>query len=137
MNPISYLPIIVASIVSFGISSLWYSPFLFGKEWLRALKTKEEDIENLRNEKVFRSYIVQLLFTIVSFAVLAFIVSFVDSRTGSDGAFLGLLFWIGYIVPNSVSGLLWKKEPFALLMIETVNTLLTLTIGGAIIGAWR
>jgi hypothetical protein len=137
MNPINYLPILVASLVSFAISSLWYSPMLFGKEWLALRKISETEIADIQARGVWKSYLAQFIMTLITFSVLAFVVSMAETRSSSDDAFLGLLAWLGFIVPISLSSWLWKKESFTLVMIDAVNNLIVLTIGGAIIGAWK
>jgi hypothetical protein len=60
-----------------------------------------------------------------------------EVRSSTDGSFVGLLAWIGFILPISISGLLWKRDTFTLFLIDVVYNLLIITIGGAIIGAWR
>lgn len=137
MDSINFLPIAVASIASFGISSLWYSPFLFGKEWLSSRKISSEEIAEIKTVSITRSYIFQFIITLVTFSVLAFIISMADVRTSTDGAFLGFLAWLGFMVPNFLAGFLWKKESVTLVLIDAVNNLVVLTIGGAIIGAWK
>jgi hypothetical protein len=134
MEPINIFPILVATVVAFGIGSLWYSPFLFGKEWLEGRNIKEENIEKFGTIK---RYVIQLIFTLVSFSVLAFIISMAEVRSSTDGAFLGILAWIGFIIPTSLAGLIWKRDTFTLFLIDVVYSLLILTIGGAIVGAWR
>jgi hypothetical protein len=134
MEPINILPIIVSSLVAFGIGSFWYSPFLFGKEWMEGRKIKEDAIDK---SSVLRSYIIQIIFSVVSFSVLAFLISMAEVRSSTDGSFLGLLTWIGFVIPISLSGLIWKRDTFTLFLIDVVYNLLILTIGGAIIGAWR
>lgn len=137
MNSISFLPIVVSSLVGFGISSLWYSPILFGKEWMESQKFSPEALDAMNKSNIVHSYILQFVFTLITFTVLAFVISMADVRSSTDGAFLGLLAWLGFIVPTSLSSLLWKKETFTLVLIDSINYLLILTIGGAIIGAWK
>lgn len=137
MEPINFLAIIVASLVSFGIGSLWYSPFLFGKEWMEGRNISEKNLDSMKTTSVLRSYIIQFILTLFTFTFIAFVISMSQARTSTDGAFIGLLSWLGLVIPLSVSGLLWKKESFTLFLIDTVNNLVVLTIGGAIIGAWR
>lgn len=134
MEPINFLAIVVASLVSFGIGSLWYSPFLFGKEWMEGRKISPD---STKTTSVLRSYIIQFILTLFTFTFIAFVISISQARTSTDGAFIGLLGWLGFVLPLSVSGLLWKKETFTLFLIDAVNHLVILTIGGAIIGAWR
>lgn len=134
MEPINILPIIVSSLVAFGIGSFWYSPFLFGKEWMEGRNIKSDSVEK---SGVIRSYIIQFVFTVITFSVLAFLISMAEVRSSTDGSFVGLLAWIGFILPISISGLLWKRDTFTLFLIDVVYNLLIITIGGAIIGAWR
>lgn len=133
MNTINYLAIITASLVSFIISSIWYSQFLFGKEWMSLVKISSDEI---KTNKLGKSYIIQLISTIITFTILAFIINTIDGVNASDGAFIGLLTWLGFVLSGSVSNLIWKKESLSLVLIESINNLLILTIGGAIIGAW-
>lgn len=137
MNNISYLPILVSAVVAFGISSLWYSPILFGKEWLALQKISNTDLANFKERGVWKSYIAQFVMTLITFAVLAFIISLVAVRSGTDGAFIGILAWLGFVLPSALSKILWKGESSILVAIESANDLITLVIGGAIIGAWR
>ena len=137
MNSINYLPIIVASVVAFGLSSLWYSPILFGKEWMESQKLSPTDLKAIKTKNVLRSYLVQFIFTLITFSVLGFIISMTDVISGTDGAFIGLLVWLGFIIPSALSSLLWKKESLTLVLIDSINYLLILTVGGAIIGAWK
>ncbi len=134
MEPINILPIIVSSLVAFGIGSFWYSPFLFGKEWMEGRKIQESSIEK---SSVLRSYSIQFVFTVVTFSVLAFLISMAEVRSSTDGSFVGLLAWIGFILPISLSSVLWKRDTFTLFLIDVVYNLVIITIGGAIIGAWR
>ena len=136
MNSINYLPILVSALVAFGISSLWYSPFLFGKEWLALQRIDDAEIETKKAGGIWKSYLSSIIMSIVTFSVLAFIISLVSIRSSTDGAFLGLLVWLGFILPSAISSLLWKKEPLTLILIDCINNLIILTIGGAIIGAW-
>lgn len=137
MITLNFWPILVASLASFALGSLWYSPILFGREWLTMIKMREADIANYRHKSVWIHYFTQFLVTIVTFCVLAFMMGFLGLGDSGNGAFLGLLAWLGFIFPTAISSLLWKKDPIMLVLIETINTLLTLMIGGAIIGAWR
>ncbi len=134
MEQINILPIIVSSLVSFGIGSLWYSPFLFGKEWMEG---RHIDPQSIKEFGVIKSYVIQFIFSVITFSALAFLISMAEVRTSTDGAFLGLLAWLGFILPTSLSALIWKRDNFTLFLIDVVNNLVVLTIGGAIIGAWR
>ena len=137
MTNINFWPILVASLVSFAIGSLWYSPVLFGKEWMALTKISDKDINDTRARGVWKLYIVQFIFTLIMFCVIGFTIATANIDSSSDGGFVGFLAWLGFVVPMQVSGFLWKRHSFKLVLIESINYLVTLVIGGAIIGAWR
>lgn len=139
MTSVNIWPILVASVVAFAVSALWYSPILFGKEWMALMKISESDISAAKQKGgMWGLYLTQFVFTIMTFCVLGFIISATTGlSSASDGAFLGFLAWLGFALPIGVSSLLWEKRSFKLVLINTISTLLNLLVGGAIIAAWR
>lgn len=137
MNTISIWSVIVASISAFAVSAVWYSPLLFGKEWMSLIGATERDIAEAKASDMTSRYVIQFIFTIVTFIVIAFAVSALNIVTARDGAFLGLLAWAGFALPGSISGILWEKKTMKYAMITSVATLLCWVIGGAIIGGWN
>ena len=136
METINFWPILVAAISSFVIGAIWYSPILFGKEWASLIGMSDKDIDAARKNGVTLFYILQLIFTVVTMAVLGFAISAIGITSASDGAFIGLLAWVGFILPIGASMLMWEKKPFKLVLINTISILLSYVVGGAIIGAW-
>jgi hypothetical protein len=137
MTSANFWPILVASIVAFGIGALWYSPILFGKEWMALMKIKESDVAAAKEGGMAKLYLAQFVMTLVSFGVLAFLLANTASRTAGDGIFMGLIVWVGFVLPTGVSSLLWEKRPLKLVLINTLSVLVNLLVGGAIVGAWR
>lgn len=137
MHTINFWPILIASAVAFGLSALWYSPFLFGREWANLAKVTDSDVAEAKARGVWKLYIVQFIATLVSFFVLAFIIASTSSTGGANGAFLGFLFWLGFVATTALGGMLWEKRSFKLTVIDSVSALLNMVVGGAIIGAWR
>jgi hypothetical protein len=136
MENINLWSILVASVVAFVISSIWYSPILFGKEWMTLTGISDDDVQAAKSKGVMKFYVLQFIFTILNFCVLGFAMSAIGTSTGSDGAFLGLLAWVGFVLPIGASNIMWEKKPFKLVLINTISMLLTFVVGGAIIGAW-
>lgn len=130
-------PIIVASIVAFGIGALWYSPILFGKEWMALMKMTDADMSAESTKGMWKLYVSQFVITLITFSVLGFFVAFTGSRTAGDGAFLGFLVWLGFSATESVGEILWRKTPLKMVLISSISTLVIYLVGGAIIGAWQ
>jgi hypothetical protein len=135
MTSINYLPIIISAVIAFGISALWYSPFLFGREWMNLVQLSS-DKAKIGGGNVIWSYIIHLVAILVSLCILAFALASMGIQGALDGALVGALAWLGFVAPTSAFELIWKKTHFKLVLIDTANMLLTLVIGGAIISAW-
>lgn len=136
MYEINIWSVIVASIVSFAIGAVWYSQMLFGKTWMSLLNIDEESIAEDRERGMWKKYIIHFIFTIISFGILAFIISMTGPMSILDGAFLGFILWIGFVASNAASDLLWRKTPLKVVLIDNLNILVGLIVGGAIIAAW-
>ena len=51
--------------------------------------------------------------------------------------FIGLLAWIGFVVPMESGELVWEKIPFRLFLLRTGNQLVGMAASGFILGAWQ
>jgi hypothetical protein len=128
---------LIASVVAFIIGALWYSPILFGKEWMALSNISEADITESSKKGMWKLYVIQFIATIITFCVLGFIVKTVNGSTAGDGAFLAFLAWLGFPAMLEVGNVMWSKRPLKLALITTFATLVSWVVGGAIIGAWR
>jgi hypothetical protein len=137
MTHVNIWSIIVATIIAYVIGALWYSPLLFGKEWMRLKNMSEKDITEESKRGMWKLYIIQLVTTLVLFCVLGFIVTATGSLTAGDGLFLAFLVWLGFSLMPAIGDILWNKTPIKLVLINEVCTLVSWLIGGAIIGGWN
>ncbi len=137
MYTIHFWPILIATIVSYVIGAFWYSPVLFGGEWMRLLGISEKEMGQTTFANTWKLYLAQFIITLISFIILAFIMSATGVQSVGDGALIGFLVWLGFIAVDGAGKVLWEKKPLKLVLIGSCATLVTLVIGGMIIGAWR
>ena len=130
----NYLAILVASVVSYIIGALWYSPLLFGKMWCKLMNFTEKDMEKAKAKGMAKNYITMF----ISVVVMAYVLSqFVVVGQGwMLGAKVGTLIWFGFLATSMLSKVLWEGKPFALYAINTLHYLVVLVIMGSILGAW-
>src|SRR4051812_29019585 len=114
MTHVHVWSIIVATIVAYVIGALWYSPVLFGKEWMRLRGISEKDITEESKRGVWKLYIVQLIVTLILFCVLGFIITATGSLSASNGLFLAFLAWLGFSLMPAIGDLMWNKTPVKL-----------------------
>ncbi len=127
--------ILVAAVVSFIIGAVWYSPALFGKQWMTLTNTGIITPEQKKG--MWKLYVTQFLLSVVTMCILGFGIAAMQISSAIDGATLGLLAWIGFYATTGAGNLLWERKPLKLVLIATGSILLILIVGGAIIGGWR
>ncbi len=130
-------PILVASVAAFAIGALWYSPLIFGKQWMALVKMSDADMAAARENGVAMFYVIQFVITVVTFIVIAFLIELTGANTPGHGVFIAVLAWIGFPLTSAIGEVMWQKKPVKLAVISLLGTLVSWVIGGAIIGAWR
>jgi UDP-N-acetylmuramyl pentapeptide phosphotransferase/UDP-N-acetylglucosamine-1-phosphate transferase len=128
-SEINLLAILVAWIIHIALGLIWFQPKLFGNEWSR-LTGKEMKPAPQWIIPAFLGHLVMIL-------VLAVIINLTNSYTGLDGLIIGLLAWIGFIVPMETGELVWEKIPFRLFLLRIGNQLIGMAVSGLILGAWQ
>lgn len=136
MNNVNFWSILVSSIVTFLITSIWYSKFLFGKEWAMLNQKSDSDLESSQ-KGIWKSYLTYFIATIITFCVLGFVINSVNVTRAIDGSFFGFLLWLGFVAPTILGDYLWNNSTFRLFLINSIPVLINLIIGGAIIVGWR
>ena len=128
-SDINYLAVLVAWIVHIVMGLIWFRPELFGNEWSK-LTGKE-----LKPAKKW--LIPGLIGHLLMIFVLVILIKLTNSTTGFSGMLIGLLTWIGFVVPMESGELVWEKIPFRLFLLRTGNQLIGMAVSGFILGAWQ
>jgi hypothetical protein len=139
MYDINILAVIVSAISAIVISTIWFSPALFGNMWAKLSGFSESDMAEAKAKGMagmWKQYLIQIIASIVQMAVLAFFIAISGSMTAFDGAFIGAITWLGFAFTINLTESIWLGKPFKLMLINTSNTLVFLIIGGLIMGAW-
>ena len=126
---INFYAVFVAWIIHTATGLLWFQPKLFGNEWSK-LTGKEL--------KPARNWIIPgLAGHLAMILVLVIIIKLANLNNGAGGLLVGLLCWIGFIVPMEIGELIWEKIPFRLFLIRIGNQIIGMGISGFILGAWQ
>jgi hypothetical protein len=137
MMQVNIWAVLVAAVASMIVGSLWYGP-LFGKAFMSATgmdKLSPEAKEAMKKSMTL-TYLWQFIASAVMFYVLAWLISNLHQGTVSGSLQAAFWAWLGFIVPLKFGDSLWGGK-MVLFWIGIGNSLLTLLIGAAIIGAWR
>ncbi len=133
---VNYLAVGVAALSTVFIGAVWYSPLLFHKLWVKAHGYSEEKVEQLR-KAAGRAFIVSLLCYVVMAFVLAVFVSYAGVSTVLQGAFLGLLVWIGFLATLGLTAHMFSEKRLSTYLLDAGYQLVYSVVMGVILAAWR
>ncbi len=131
---LNYIAIIVAAVVAFGISGLWYM-VLFSKQWMDAHGVTEAEIK-ARGGPSPMPFIVGILANLVIAFVLAALMRSLGVATITGGIGVAIAVWVGFVITVIVSNNTFSFRKPALSLIDGGNWLAVFIVMGAIIGAF-
>jgi len=132
---INYLAVVVATLASFAIGSLWYSPLLFGKGWQKAVNLSEDDI---KNSNMFKTFGFSFILMFIMALGVALFQQGHDNATSTalGGLIHGLFLAIFFVATSYGVNMLYQQKSFKLWLIDAGYQTVLLAVMGLIIGAW-
>lgn len=140
MPEINIIAIAVATIISIALGMLWYGP-LFGKSWMSLIGMTKEKADHIKQQGMGTTYVLMIGTSFLMALVLSYVISFYGSYnvlqpSALTGVVAALWVWLGFIVPVTMSPVLWEKRPWKLWFINASYYLVSLVIMGAVLAAW-
>ena len=126
---INLLAVLIAGITHMAIGLIWFQPKLFGNDWVKLTGKELQPASQWLPAGIIGHLVMAL--------VLALIINLAYAATAVEGAIVGAMAWIGFIVPLEIGELIWEKIPFKLFLIRIFNHLVGLGIAGTILAVWR
>jgi len=130
---VNFFAIGVSVIAVILIGALWYSPLLFGDAWLKGHGYTTDHMKEIAGRN--------LLFSLISYAVMASVLSVLCSYAGvssySHGALMGALVWVGFLATLGMTAHLVLDRPWSIYFIDVGYQFVYSITMGAIIGGWR
>ena len=135
LSNINFLALVVATIASFGLGSVWYTG-LFGKAWQKEVGIPEEEMKKANIGLIFGSSFILML--LMNFG-LAVILQGHATRdiTPASGALYGFLIGVFFISTSIGINMLYQRKSIKLWAIDAGYQVFYLAVSGAILGAWR
>ncbi len=125
--------VLAAVVAKQVIGFVWYSPFLFGRQFAEASGQTEAEMQP-RMMKAIRG---DVLGALVTALVLAHIISYAGVIGPFFGALVGLLCCVGFTIPAAAAPALFEQRPIKLLALQSGYMALSLAAMGAILGGWQ
>lgn len=127
------IAIIVTAVLAIAVGSIWYSPLLFGKHWMKALGLTADDLE-IPETLMVRSVVYATLSNILLFGALALLISQYELKTLT--LFREVLYVSIIAVAVLVNIAVWERRSFTYLMIHVGYIIVALAGGAFIIARW-
>ena len=134
VSRISYLAIVAALAAAAVVSAVWYSPLLFGKQWmeLRSLNSVGMADTAMPAWKM----VADLVREVVVIVVLARLVNGLGIIDWKGALNLGFWVWLGFPVQMLVGASLWDSKPWTLDLIHAGDWLMKMLLTALILAKW-
>ncbi len=131
---LNLVPVIVAAILNMALGMLWYSPYLFGKLWLKAQGKTRDDI---KSATIGITYVLNTLTSLVFAYVLAHIVKYANLNSIEQGAMAGFWVWLGFVVTTVLPVYFFESRPKLLFLIYILYQFVSIPIMGGLLALWK
>mgnify|MGYP002507279736 CR=1 FL=1 len=135
--------VLAGAIANMGLGFVWYGP-LFGKQWVAMMGWSKEAMEKGRakmQKEGWKTYLPAFVGSLLTSFVLSYGVLFVSNFFVTTGISVGLMTgfwaWLGFVVPVTLSTVLWEGKSWNLWFLNASYYLFSLLIIGAIVPAFE
>ena len=136
MPSINYLGVVVSAIVIFAIGALWYSPMLFGRQWIAAHGYTPEKLAEMR-QGMGKAYGITFVCYLVLAAVMNILINRMLIATALGGVKLGAIIWLGFAATIGLTANVFSEKRFAVYLIDTTYQLMYLIAVAVVLAVWR
>jgi hypothetical protein len=131
---INYLAVVAAVVAGLVVSAAWYSPLLFGRQWLelRAVVPPATTQTGMPVWKVVAEIVREL---VVAYVLARFVL--IGGGVDWKGALrLGFWAWLGFPVAMLVGASLWDNKPWLLSLIHGGDWLVKMLVMAVVVAVW-
>lgn len=131
---LNFWAIVLGGVAGVALGMVWYSPKIgFGKKWMTLAGVREEKVHGGDMAKMASMGFLTAVFVSTAFAI---VLRIANATTLTDVGVIGLIVWLGFIVPILMSPILWERKPFSLFYINGGFELVRIMVVGAILVMW-
>jgi hypothetical protein len=130
--------VLVSGLATMVVGFVWYSPLLFARPWMVLMGHDPDDKAKIAElqKSVGPSYMLSLVASLISAAVLGKIIAVATINTPLYGMKVGLAVWLGFVTTVQLTNSLFSSRPSFTRSIPGISLVCYLAMG-AIMGAWR
>ena len=133
---INYLAVVLATLSSMIVGTIWYAPRVFGNYWMKAA-----GITPTGNAKdAIRPIVITLVVSFITAWVLAgaaFIsLNFYGGSFFVNSLVTGIILWAGFTAARFITHDAFNRRPTGLTVLNVAHEFVTIVVMALIIGVW-
>lgn len=136
LTDISWVGIIIAAVAYMIIGMIWYSPSVFGKQWMKLIGMSQAKMNKAKADGMGKTYAISFISNVIMAYFLAQIVSLTNAATFSNGLTVGFMMWLGFVATTSIGMILWEDKPLKLYVLNNGFGLVALSVMGGLLAIW-
>jgi len=132
---VNYWAVVLATVSTMIVGSIWYTPKAFGNYWMRVAK-----VDNTGDRGAVRPILTTLIVSFISAWVLAIATQVAWTALGGNYLLMaittGLMLWAGFTAARFITHDAFEGRPPGLTILNIGHELVTVIVMALIIGAW-
>lgn len=130
---INLIPVIAAAVINMAVGMLWYSPYAFGKLWMKKMNKTAEEARQANPLIIVFNTIASLVFAYL----LAHIMKIASINDIGDGITIGFWVWLGFVVTAVLPVYLYEARSKILYFIFILYQLVAICLMGGLLAIWK
>lgn len=133
LSQINIFAVIVSTVIYFILGSLWYSPALLGKTWMKYQKTNPHEGRGQLPLMLSATFVLSFILCLG----LAFIIMKAGVNTFIGGVKAGALCGFSFVFCTQAINAMFDKRPFTLFMIDAGYHITGIVISSVVLAVWK
>ena len=129
--------VLVATLSTLVVGSLWYSRAAFGTWWMRVARVDEEKAAAAGARPIIVTVIVSFLTAWVLAGAVSIAHEFYDGAFFTDALITGLMLWAGFTAARIITHDAFEGRPGRLTLLTVGHELVTVLVMSLVIGLFR
>lgn len=134
---LNWLAIVLATVSSMVVGSVWYARSVFGNSWIKLVKLNEQQMQKGTINAILVTVVVSFITAYVLAHVTYLSNAFFKHTFFQDALTTSFWMWLGFTATRFITHDAFEKRPIKLTLINIAHELVTLLVMGAIIGMLR
>ena len=120
--------ILIATVLSYIVGMVWYSPALFWETWRKGAKIKQKP-----EKPHFLTMVVWLISTFVMIYALSVLINFSAAASITQAVLVAVYAWAGFVATSLIGSVLWEKRPISFYLVNAMYFLVALILSAIIL----